>query len=86
MNDPPDHTAELSVMNLLSVGGITEPKYSLNNSSFSFNAVSVSLNTTPFLQGLSPCCDTQLLIRTVQIHQQGIFALLLGYLDGQMYV
>ena len=48
MNDPPDQTAELSAANLLSDGGTTVAKYSLNNSSFSLSAASVSLNTTPF--------------------------------------
>ena len=33
MNEPPDHTAELSAANLLSVGGMTVAQYSRNSSS-----------------------------------------------------
>ena len=47
MNDPPDQTAEFNAENLLSVGGITFPKCSRKISSFSFNALSVSLKTIP---------------------------------------
>ena len=48
MNEPPDHTAELSAANLLSAAGTTDAKYSLNSSSFSRNALSVSLKIIPF--------------------------------------
>src|SRR5699024_12856365 len=47
MNDPPDHTAEFNAENLLSAAGITEAKYSLNKSSFSRKAESVSLKMIP---------------------------------------
>ena len=48
MNEPPDHTAEFNAANLLSAAGTTDAKYSLNNSSFSRNALSVSLKIIPF--------------------------------------
>ena len=84
MNDPPDQTAEFNAANLLSVGGITFPKCSRKISSFSFNALSVSLKTIPRASGLLSCCGIQLQIRTVQIHQLNIFAQLLEYLIYQM--
>ena len=48
MNEPPDHTAEFNAANLLSAAGTTEAKYSLNKSSFSRKALSVSLKIIPF--------------------------------------
>ena len=42
MNEPPDHTAELSAANLLSPGGMTVPKYCLTSSGYSRSAVSMS--------------------------------------------
>ena len=48
MNEPPDHTAEFNAANLLSAAGTTEAKYSLNSSSFSRKALSVSLKMIPF--------------------------------------
>src|SRR6266487_1595807 len=50
MNEPPDHTAELSAENLLSADGITLPKYSLNSSSCSLSPWSHDLKITP-------CCS-----------------------------
>src|SRR3989337_1767034 len=47
MNDPPDHTAEFSAANLLSLGGISFPKYSLTKSGWSRSAESMSVNRTP---------------------------------------
>ena len=47
MNEPPDHTAELSAENLLSLGGITLPKYLRTNSGCSRTAESMSLKITP---------------------------------------
>src|SRR3977135_3502360 len=48
MNEPPDQTAVLSAENLLSAGGMTVPKYSLNRSGWSRSAESVSVKMTPF--------------------------------------
>jgi hypothetical protein len=48
MNDPPDQTALFSAENLLSAGGMTVPKYSLNSSGWSRSAESVSVKMTPF--------------------------------------
>src|SRR6266581_6267070 len=47
MNEPPDHTAELSAANLLSVDGITVPKYSLNSASCSLSPWSHDRKMTP---------------------------------------
>ncbi len=47
MNEPPDHTAELSAANLLSFGGMIVPKYSWTISGCSRTAVSMSMNSTP---------------------------------------
>ncbi len=47
MNEPPDHTAELSAANLLSVGGMIVPKYSRSRSECSRTAESVSVKITP---------------------------------------
>ena len=47
MKDPPDHTAELSAANLLSLGGMMVPKYSLTMSGYSRSAVSMSVKRTP---------------------------------------
>src|SRR5436189_36758 len=47
MNEPPDHTAELSAANLLSADGITVPKYSLNSASCSLSPWSQERNSTP---------------------------------------
>ena len=84
MKDPPDQTAELSAANLLSVGGITFPKCSLNKSSFSRNAESVSLNTIPNASKSSSCCGKLPQIHTEQIHPQDIFVPLQEYLIYQM--
>ena len=48
MNDPPDQTAEFSDENLLSLGGITLPKYALTISGCSRSAVSMSVKITPW--------------------------------------
>ena len=72
MNEPPDHTAELSAANLLSAAGTTDAKYSLNSSSFSRNALSVSLKIIPFSSNSFPYYDKQLLIHIVQKHQLNI--------------
>ena len=53
MNEPPDHTAELSAANLLSPTGITVPKYSWKISGCSLSAVSVSRNSTPWASSSS---------------------------------
>ena len=42
MNEPPDQTAEFRAANLLSPGGMIEPKYSLTISGCSRRAVSMS--------------------------------------------
>ena len=42
MNDPPDHTAELSAANLLSFGGMTVPNHLRTSSGYSRTAVSMS--------------------------------------------
>ena len=68
MNEPPDHTAEFNAANLLSAAGTTEAKYSLNSSSFSRKALSVSLKMIPFLLILFPYYDIQLLIHIEQKH------------------
>ena len=47
MNDPPDHTAELSAENLLSLAGMTRPKYLRTRSGCSRTAESMSLKMTP---------------------------------------
>src|SRR5206468_4872095 len=47
MNDPPDHTAELSAANLLSLDGITVPKYSRNSASWSRRPWSQDKKITP---------------------------------------
>ena len=86
MNEPPDHTAEFNVMNLLSVTGTTEAKYSLNSSSFSRKALSVSLKMIPFSSNSFPYYDIQLLIHIEQKHLLNIFVQLLEYLIYQMYV
>lgn len=86
MNEPPDHTAEFNAANLLSAAGTTEAKYSLNKSSFSRKALSVSLKIIPFSSNSFPYYDIQLLIHIVQKHQLNIFVLLLVYLIYQMYV
>ena len=67
MNEPPDHTAEFNAANLLSAAGTTEAKYSLNSSSFSRKALSVSLKMIPFLL-IFPYYDIQLLIHIEQKH------------------
>ena len=72
MNEPPDHTAEFNAANLLSAAGTTEAKYSLNKSSFSRKALSVSLKIIPFLL-IFPYYDIQLLIHIVQKHQLNLF-------------
>ena len=59
MNEPPDHTVEFNAANLLSAAGTTERKYSLNSSSFSRKALSVSLKMIPFLL-IFPYYDIQL--------------------------
>ena len=71
MNEPPDHTAEFNAANLLSAG-TTEAKYSLNKSSFSRKALSVSLKIIPFSSNSFPYYDIQLLIHIVQKHQLNI--------------
>ena len=86
MNEPPDHTAEFNVANLLSVAGTTEAKYSLNSSSFSRKALSVSLKMIPFSSNSFPYYDIQLLIHIEQKHLLNIFVQLLEYLIYQMYV
>ena len=48
MNDPPDHTEELSAENLLSLRGMTVPKYCLTISGCSRSAVSMSQKMTPW--------------------------------------
>ena len=47
MNEPPDHTDELSAANLLSPGGMTVPKYCFTSSGYSRSAVSMSQNRMP---------------------------------------
>ena len=47
MNEPPDHTAELSAANLLSFGGMIVPKYLRTMSGYSRTAVSMSQKRTP---------------------------------------
>src|ERR1700686_5207352 len=47
MNEPPDHTAELSAANLLSLGGMIVPNHRLTRSGYSRTAVSMSQNSTP---------------------------------------
>ena len=86
MNEPPDHTAEFNVANLLSAAGTTEAKYSLNSSSFSRKALSVSLKMIPFSSNSFPYYDIQLLIHIEQKHLLNIFVQLLEYLIYQMYV
>ena len=86
MNEPPDHTAEFNAANLLSAAGITEAKYSLNRSSFSRKALSVSLKMIPFSSNSFPYYDIQLLIHIEQKHLLNIFVQLLEYLIYQMYV
>ena len=68
MNEPPDHTAEFNAANLLSAAGTTEAKYSLNSSSFSRKALSVSLKMIPFSSNSFPYYDIQLLIHIEQKH------------------
>ena len=48
MKLPPDHTAELSAANLLSLGGMIVPKYCFTISGYSRSAVSMSANRTPW--------------------------------------
>ena len=85
MNDPPDQTAEFNAANLLSVGGITVPKYSLKISSFSRKSrIRIFKDDTHDLQVLPSCCGKQLQIHTEQKHQQDIFALLQEYQVYQM--
>ena len=86
MNEPPDHTAEFNAANLLSAAGITEAKYSLNRSSFSRKALSVSLKMIPFSSNSFPYYDIQLLIHIEQKHLLNIFVQLLEYLIYQMFV
>ena len=86
MNEPPDHTAEFNAANLLSAAGTTERKYSLNSSSFSRKALSVSLKMIPFSSNSFPYYDIQLLIHIEQKHLLNIFVQLLEYLIYQMYV
>jgi len=50
MNDPPDHTAEFSAANLLSLGGMIVPNQRLTMSGYSRMAVSMSQNNTPGLE------------------------------------
>ena len=85
MNEPPDHTAEFNAANLLSAAGTTEAKYSLNKSSFSRKALSVSLKIIPFSSNFFHIMIYNL-IHIVQKHQLNIFVLLLVYLIYQMYV
>ena len=47
MNEPPDHTAELSAANLLSFFGMIVPKYCFTSSGYSRSAVSMSVKMTP---------------------------------------
>ena len=47
MNEPPDHTDEFRAANLLSLGGMTVPKWALTISGYSRRAVSMSQNSTP---------------------------------------
>ena len=47
MNEPPDHTAELSAANLLSPGGMTVAKYFCTISGYSRSAVSMSVKRMP---------------------------------------
>ena len=86
MNEPPDHTVEFNAANLLSAAGTTEAKYSLNSSSFSRKALSVSLKMIPFSSNSFPYYDIQLLIHIEQKHLLNIFVQLLEYLIYQMYV
>ena len=86
MNEPPDHTAEFNAANLLSAAGTTEAKYSLNSSSFSRKALSVSLKMIPFSSNSFPYYDIQLQIHIEQKHLLNIFVQLLEYLIYQMYV
>ena len=86
MKDPPDHTAEFNAANLLSVGGMIFPKYSLKISSCSLRAESVSLKTIPRSSTLLSCCDKQLQIHTEQKHLLNTFVLLLEYQAYQMFV
>src|SRR6266487_4458514 len=53
MNEPPDHTAELSAANLLSADGITVPKYCLNSASCSLSPWSQERNSTPSFSSFS---------------------------------
>src|SRR4026208_1051235 len=48
MNDPPEHTAELSAANLLSFCGMIVPMYCLTMSSCSRRPESMSRKSTPF--------------------------------------
>ena len=54
MNEPPDHTAELSAANLLSPGGMTVPKYCLTSSGYSRSAVSMSQKRIALLLEVLP--------------------------------
>ena len=71
MNEPPDHTA--SLMREFVITGTTEAKYSLNSSSFSRKALSVSLKMIPFSSNSFPYYDIQLLIHIEQKHLLNIF-------------
>ena len=53
--------------------GTTEAKYSLNSSSFSRKALSVSLKMIPFSSNSFPYYDIQLLIHIEQKHLLNIF-------------
>ena len=87
MNEPPDHTAEFNLCEfVISYFGTTEAKYSLNSSSFSRKALSVSLKMIPFSSNSFPYYDIQLLIHIEQKHLLNIFVQLLEYLIYQMYV
>ncbi len=48
-NEPPDQTAPLRALNLLSSAGTTVPKYLRRMSGYSMSAWSVPMNTTPSL-------------------------------------
>ena len=69
MNEPPDHTLSL----IFVITGTTEAKYSLNSSSFSRKALSVSLKMIPFSSNSFPYYDIQLLIHIEQKHLLNIF-------------
>ena len=47
MKLPPDQAVVLSAANLLSLAGMTLPKYCLTSSGYSRRAVSMSQNRTP---------------------------------------